>query len=84
MPKILESTVVQLNGDLGSFMRMTGDLQVATSQRWGSNVDKEIKTLSSSKRRLCSNVRPQFMHEGKEYILLSNAGGPGRNNGLFT
>ena len=79
-----ESTVVQLNnGDLKLFMRgLTGDLQVATSHDGGATWDKEIKRYSQVKDVYVQMSAIHTMHEGKEYILLSNAGGPGRNNGL--
>ncbi|WP_173257797.1 SIALI-17 repeat-containing surface protein [Streptococcus sp. 5905] len=79
-----ESTVVQLNnGDLKLFMRgLTGDLQVATSHDGGATWDKEIKRYPQVKDVYVQMSAIHTMHEGKEYILLSNAGGPGRNNGL--
>lgn len=79
-----EASVVQLNnGDLKLFMRgLTGDLQVATSHDGGATWDKEIKRYSQVKDVYVQMSAIHTMHEGKEYILLSNAGGPGRNNGL--
>ena len=79
-----ESTVVQLNnGDLKLFMRgLTGDLQVATSHDGGATWDKEIKRYPQVKDVYVQMSAIHTMHEGKEYILLSNAGGPRRNNGL--
>ena len=78
-----EASVVQLNnGDLKLFMRgLTGDLQVATSHDGGLTWDNHVERYD------VPDVYVQMsaihtMHEGKEYILLSNAGGPGRNNGL--
>lgn len=79
-----ESSVVQLNnGDLKLFMRgLTGDLQVATSHdgglTWDNNVD-------------CYDVPDVYVQmaathtvqNGKEYILLANANGPGRKNGYI-
>ena len=79
-----EASVVQLNnGDLKLFMRgLTGDLQVATSHDGGATWDKEIKRYPQVKDVYVQMSAIHTMHEGKEYILLSNAGGPGRNNGL--
>lgn len=79
-----EASVVQLNnGDLKLFMRgLTGDLQVATSHNGGATWDKEIKRYPQVKDVYVQMSAIHTMHEGKEYILLSNAGGPGRNNGL--
>ena len=79
-----EASVVQLNnGDLKLFMRgLTGDLQVATSYDGGATWDKEIKRYPQVKDVYVQMSAIHTMHEGKEYILLSNAGGPGRNNGL--
>ena len=78
-----EASVVQLNnGDLKLFMRgLTEDLQVATSHDGGLTWDNNVERYD------VPDVYVQMsaihtMHEGKEYILLSNAGGPGRNNGL--
>ena len=79
-----EASVVQLNnGDLKLFMRgLTEDLQVATSHDGGATWDKEIKRYPQVKDVYVQMSAIHTMHEGKEYILLSNAGGPGRNNGL--
>ena len=79
-----ESTVVQLNnGDLKLFMRgLTGDLQVATSKDGGATWEKEIKRYPQVKDVYVQMSAIHTMHEGKEYIVLSNAGGPGRYNGL--
>ena len=81
-----ESTVVQLNnGDLKLFMRgLTGDLQVATSKDGGATWEKEIKRYPEVKDAYVQMSAIHTMHDGKEYILLSNAAGPGRErkNGL--
>ena len=61
---------------------LTGDLQVATSHDGGATWDKEIKRYPQVKDVYVQMSAIHTMHEGKEYILLSNAGGPGRNNGL--
>ena len=81
-----ESSVVQLNnGDLKLFMRgLTGDLQVATSKDGGATWEKEIKRYPEVKDAYVQISAIHTMQDGKEYILLSNAAGPGRErkNGL--
>ena len=81
-----ESSVVQLNnGDVKLFMRgLTGNLQVATSKDGGVTWEKEIKHYPEVKDAYVQMSAIQTMHDGKEYILLSNAAGPGRErkNGL--
>ena len=79
-----ESTVVQLNnGDLKLFMRgLTGDLQVATSKDGGATWEKDVKRYSDVKDVYVQMSAIHTVHDGKEYIILSNAGGPGRCNGL--
>ena len=79
-----ESTVVQLNnGDLKLFMRgLTGDLQVATSKDGGATWKKDVKRYSDVKDVYVQMSAIHTVHDGKEYIILSNAGGPGRYNGL--
>ena len=79
-----ESTVVQLNnGDLKLFMRgLTGDLQVATSKDGGATWEKDVKRYSDVKDVYVQMSAIHTVQNGKEYIVLSNAGGPGRYNGL--
>ena len=81
-----ESTVLQLNnGDVKLFMRgLTGDLQVATSKDGGVTWEKTIKRYPEVKDAYVQMSAIHTMHDGKEYILLSNAAGPGRErkNGL--
>lgn len=80
-----ESTVVQLNnGDVKLFMRgLTGDLQVATSKDGGVTWEKDIKRYPQVKDVYVQMSAIHTMHEGKEYIILSNAGGPKRENGMI-
>ena len=75
-----ESTVLQLNnGDVKLFMRgLTGDLQVATSTDGGVTWEKTIKRYPEVKDAYVQMSAIHTMHDGKEYILLSNAAGPGR------
>ena len=79
-----ESTVVQLNnGDLKLFMRgLTGDLQVATSKDGGATWEKDVKRYADVKDVYVQMSAIHTVQDGKEYIVLSNAGGPGRYNGL--
>ena len=79
-----ESSVVQLNnGDIKLFMRgLTGDLQVATSKDGGVTWENDIKRYADVKDVYVQLAAIHTMHDGKEYIVLSNAGGPGRFNGL--
>ena len=79
-----ESTVVQLNnGDLKLFMRgLTGDLQVATSKDGGATWEKDVKRYADVKDVYVQMSAIHTVKKGKEYIILSNAGGPGRYNGL--
>ena len=75
-----ESTVLQLNnGDVKLFMRgLTGDLQVATSKDGGVTWEKTIKRYLEVKDAYVQMSAIHTMHDGKEYVLLSNAAGPGR------
>ena len=75
-----ESTVLQLNnGDVKLFMRgLTGDLQVATSKDGGVTWEKTIKRYPEVKDAYVQMSAIHTMHNGKEYIILSNAAGPGR------
>ncbi|KXU16060.1 Sialidase [Streptococcus oralis] len=79
-----ESTVVQLNNGLVKlFMRgLKGDLQVATSRDGGVTWEKTIKRYPQVKDVYVQMSAIHTMYEDKEYILLSNAGGPKRENGL--
>ena len=79
-----ESTVVQLNnGDLKLFMRgLTGDLQVATSKDGGATWEKDVKRYADVKDVYVQMSAIHTVQNGKEYVILSNAGGPGRYNGL--
>ena len=75
-----EATVLQLNnGDVKLFMRgLTGDLQVATSKDGGVTWEKTISRYPEVKDAYVQMSAIHTMHDGKEYILLSNAAGPGR------
>ena len=61
---------------------LTGDLQVATSKDGGATWEKDVKRYSDVKDVYVQMSAIHTVHDGKEYIILSNAGGPGRYNGL--
>ncbi|CIP69998.1 sialidase A (neuraminidase A) [Streptococcus pneumoniae] len=61
---------------------LTGDLQVATSKDGGVTWEKDIKRYPQVKDVYVQMSAIHTMHEGKEYIILSNAGGPKRENGM--
>ncbi|WIK66241.1 sialidase family protein [Globicatella sanguinis] len=78
-----EAVAVQLNnGQVKLFMRnLTGNVQVATSFDGGETWHEEI---SSIKEIVDVYVQLSAIHtiqDGKEYVLLTNATGPERNNG---
>lgn len=79
-----EATVVQLdNGQLKLFMRnLNGRVQVTTStdggQTWG-----DVETISEVVDVYVQLSAIHTHHKGKEYIILSNANGPGRTNGYL-
>ncbi|WP_049490030.1 SIALI-17 repeat-containing surface protein [Streptococcus oralis] len=79
-----ESTVVQLNnGDLKLFMRgLTGDLQVATSHDGGLTWDNNVERYDVPDVYV-QMAATHTVQNGKEYILLANANGPGRKNGYI-
>ena len=78
-----EASVVQLNnGDLKLFMRgLTEDLQVATSHDGGLTWDNNVERYDVPDVYV-QMAATHTVQNGKEYILLANANGPGRNNGL--
>ncbi|MFS9023066.1 sialidase domain-containing protein [Streptococcus infantis] len=78
-----EASVVQLNnGQLKLFMRgLTGDLQVATSKDGGATWEKDVKRYSDVTDVYVQMAATHTVQDGKEYILLANANGPGRKNG---
>ena len=79
-----ESTVVQLNnGDLKLFMRgLTEDLQVATSHDGGLTWDNNVERYDVPDVYV-QMAATHTVQNGKEYILLANANGPGRKNGYI-
>ena len=80
-----EASVVQLNnGQLKLFMRgLTGDLQVATSKDGGATWEKDVKRYSDVTDVYVQMAATHTVQDGKEYILLANANGPGRKNGYI-
>ena len=79
-----ESSVVQLNnGQLKLFMRgLTGDLQVATSYDGGITWDNYVARYDVPDVYV-QMAATHTVQDGKEYILLANANGPGRKNGYI-
>ena len=79
-----ESSVVQLNnGQLKLFMRgLTGDLQVATSNDGGITWDNNVARYDVPDVYV-QMAATHTVQDGKEYILLANANGPGRKNGYI-
>ena len=79
-----ESSVVQLNnGQLKLFMRgLTGDLQVATSHDGGLTWDNHVDRYDVPDVYV-QMAATHTVQDGKEYILLANANGPGRKNGYI-
>ena len=79
-----EASVVQLNnGQLKLFMRgLTGDLQVATSNDGGITWDNNVARYDVPDVYV-QMAATHTVQDGKEYILLANANGPGRKNGYI-
>ena len=79
-----ESSVIQLNnGQLKLFMRgLTGDLQVATSNDGGITWDNNVARYDVPDVYV-QMAATHTVQDGKEYILLANANGPGRKNGYI-
>ena len=79
-----EASVVQLNnGDLKLFMRgLTDDLQVATSHDGGLTWDNNVERYDVPDVYV-QMAATHTVQNGKEYILLANANGPGRKNGYI-
>ncbi|KXT82908.1 Sialidase [Streptococcus oralis] len=79
-----EASVVQLNnGDLKLFMRgLTEDLQVATSHDGGLTWDNNVERYDVPDVYV-QMAATHTIQNGKEYILLANANGPGRKNGYI-
>lgn len=78
-----EATVVQLNnGDLKMFMRnRTGHVAMATSKDGGETWEDTIETLDDIPEVYVQLDALQTMIDGKEYLIIANASGPGRTNG---
>ena len=79
-----EASVVQLNNwDLKLFMRgLTEDLQVATSHDGGLTWDNNVERYDVPDVYV-QMAATHTVQNGKEYILLANANGPGRKNGYI-
>lgn len=80
-----ESVAVQLkNGQIKMFMRnLTGNVQVATSDDGGQTWNPEVETIEEITDVYVQLTAIQTNKDGKEYILLTNAEGPKRENGVI-
>ncbi|WP_165993997.1 exo-alpha-sialidase [Streptococcus catagoni] len=78
-----ESVALQLkNGDIKLFLRnKTGKLQVATSKDGGASWQNDLETYEDVNEVYVQLSAIALEHDGKEYVLLANANGSGRNNG---
>ncbi|HEM3725947.1 TPA: exo-alpha-sialidase [Streptococcus suis] len=76
-----EATVVQLgNGQLKMFMRgLTGKVRVATSLDGGQTWLNDLEVMEAVHDSYVQLSAIRHVRNGKEYVLLANAGGPGRN-----
>ncbi|MBU0278238.1 sialidase domain-containing protein [Gemella sp. zg-1178] len=72
-----ESAVVQLNnGDLKLFMRnLNRKVQVATSHDGGQTWDPDVVSMEDVHDSYVQLAAIHTMHEGKEYVVLTNANG---------
>ncbi|MHC3511159.1 sialidase domain-containing protein [Streptococcus suis] len=76
-----EATLVQLgNGQLKMFMRgLVGQVRVATSLDGGQTWMNDLEVLEDVHDSYVQLSAIRHVRNGKEYVLLANAGGPGRN-----
>lgn len=76
-----EATLVQLgNGQLKMFMRgLVGKVRVATSLDGGQTWLNNLEVLEDVHDSYVQLSAIRHVRNGKEYVLLANAGGPGRN-----
>ncbi|HFU4488898.1 TPA: sialidase domain-containing protein [Streptococcus suis] len=75
-----EATIVQLsNGQLKMFMRgVKGKVRVATSLDGGATWQNDLETLADVHDAYVQLSAIRVVRDGKEYVLLANANGPGR------
>ncbi|MCK3895254.1 hypothetical protein HCC09_09000 [Streptococcus suis] len=76
-----EATLVQFgNGQLKMFMRgLVGKVRVATSLDGGQTWLNDLEVLEDVHDSYVQLSAIRHVRNGKEYVLLANAGGPGRN-----
>ncbi|HFI0213213.1 TPA: sialidase domain-containing protein [Streptococcus suis] len=76
-----EATVVQLgNGQLKMFMRgLAGKVRVATSLDGGQTWLNDLEVMEAVHDSYVQLSAIRHVRNGKEYVLLANAGGPDRN-----
>lgn len=79
-----EATVIQLNnGQVKLFMRnLTGHVQMATSYDGGQTWDESVEDFPTETDVYCQMSAIQTVQAGQEYVLLTNADGPERFNGV--
>lgn len=79
-----EATVIQLNnGQVKLFMRnLTGHIQMATSFDGGQTWDETVEDFPTENDVYCQMSAIQTVQDGQEYVLLTNADGPERFNGV--
>ena len=79
-----EAVPVQIaNGDLKLFMRnLTGSVQMATSKDGGETWENDLVTFDTINDVYVQMSATHTFQNGKEYIVLANANGPGRRNGM--
>lgn len=79
-----EATVVQLNnGQVKMFMRnLTGHVQMATSFDGGQTWDETVVDFPTENDVYCQMSAIQTVQAGQEYVILTNADGPERFNGV--
>ncbi|HFI0795712.1 TPA: exo-alpha-sialidase [Streptococcus suis] len=78
-----EATIVQLNnGQIKMFMRgKKGAVRMATSTDGGASWINEVELFQEVPDVYVQLSAIRIERDGKEYILLANASGPGRTNG---
>lgn len=79
-----EATVIQLNnGQVKLFMRnLTGHVQMATSFDGGQTWDEKVEDFPTENDVYCQMSAIQTVQDGQEFVILTNADGPERFNGV--
>ncbi|MFA9492436.1 family 20 glycosylhydrolase [Streptococcus sp. E17BB] len=81
--QMTEATLLQLNnGHLKMFMRnLKGKVHMATSLDGGATWQNDLETLIDVPDVYVQLSAVRVERDGKEYVVLANANGPGRTNG---